>query len=68
MIPKISESATKIRAIIDEAISNGKISRKDYDNINHIASEDSMLDNQERVLIAHLNTLIYDRDVVFIKE
>jgi len=62
---KISESAQTIREMIDKAIVSGKITRSDYDKITHIATEDSNIDHQEKVLLAQLHSLIEDKSIKF---
>lgn len=68
MKPKnISKSAKEIRSMIDAAIDTGKISRDDYDKIINLTTEDNVIDEQERVILAHLNDLIYSKDIKITK-
>lgn len=60
---RVSKSAQEIRKLVDKAIKNGEITKDDYDKITHIASEDNEIDNQERVLLAHLNDMIFNKEI-----
>lgn len=65
---KVSKSAVKIRELIDKAIKTGKITRDEYDQITHIATEDSHIDSQEKVLLAQLHDLIEDKTIKIVRE
>lgn len=60
---RVSKSAQEIRKLIDKAIKKGEITKNDYDKITHLASEDNEIDNQERVLLAHLNDMIFNKEI-----
>ena len=64
---KISESAKKIRAIIEKAIDSHKITREDYDKIINLATHDSVLDPHEKTLLNQLNDMIEDGTIKFVK-
>ncbi|MDQ6977761.1 MAG: hypothetical protein Q9M75_06575 [Ghiorsea sp.] len=53
-----SSSATKLKAMIDEAISDEKITPDEREQIMMLADEDGMIDNQERALLAQLQDMI----------
>jgi hypothetical protein len=59
----VSESAGKIREMIEKAMDDHKITRKDYDLILHKASEDGFIDPQEQALLTQLHDMIEDRSV-----
>jgi len=53
-----SSSATKLKAMIDEAISDEKITPDEREQIMMLADEDGIIDNQERALLAQLQDMI----------
>ena len=67
-MPKVSDSSQKMRKILDRAIQEHEITRDDYDRFLTIASADGHFDTQERVLLANLNDLIYDRTIKIVSE
>ena len=54
----ISESAQRLKATIEKAIEDHKITRDEYDQIINIATEDGHIDPQERVLLQQLQEMI----------
>lgn len=64
---KISESAIRLRKMIEKAIENHKITRDDYDKIIHIATEDGHIDRHEQALLSQLQQMIEDKEVRFVK-
>ncbi|HBB90426.1 MAG TPA: hypothetical protein DC042_01545 [Bacteroidales bacterium] len=60
-----SESAHRLKEMINKAIEDHKITRDEYDQIIHIATEDGHIDPQERALLAQLQDMIEDRSVRF---
>jgi hypothetical protein len=64
---KISKSAQEMRELIDKAIKSGTITRDEYDRITHIATEDSNIDPQEKILLANLHDLIEDKTILIVK-
>lgn len=54
----VSSSATKLKAMIDEAIADEKITPDEREQIMMIADEDGIIDNQERALLAQLQEMI----------
>ena len=64
---KISESSETIREMIDKAIEKHEITKAEYDKILHLATDDSHIDPQERVLLSNLNELIYSKDIKIVE-
>ena len=58
-----SESAHKLRAMIDKAIDDHKITRSEMDMILHIATEDGHIDRHEQALLDQLQEMIEDKMV-----
>lgn len=54
----ISESAKRLKEMIELAIEDHKITRDEYDQIINIATEDGYIDSQERVLLQQLQEMI----------
>lgn len=62
---KISKSSIKMRQIIEKAIDEHYITHDDYNNLIHIATEDSTIDPHEKILFKHLQDMLEDRTVKF---
>ena len=62
----ISDSAIRLREMIEKAIEDHKITRDEYDKIINIASEDGIIDRHERALLSELQQMIEDRAVKFV--
>lgn len=60
---KISESAHRLREMIEKAIEDGKITRDEYDKIIHIATEDGVIDRHEKALLSELQQMFEDKVV-----
>ena len=60
---KISESAVKLRKMIDKAIEDHKLTRSEYDMIIHQATLDSHIDEHERALLNQLQEMIEDKSI-----
>jgi tellurite resistance protein len=58
-----SESAGRLREMIEKAIEDQRITRKEMDMIIHIATEDGHIDSQEQSLLEQLNDMIDHREV-----
>jgi tellurite resistance protein len=58
-----SESAGRLREMIEKAIEDHRITRKEMDMIIHIATEDGHIDPQEQSLLEQLNDMIDHREV-----
>ncbi len=61
----ISESAERLRQMIQKAIEDHYITPDEYDMIIHMATEDGHIDQQERALLKELQNLIEDNIVKF---
>ena len=64
----LSESAQRLRDMIVKAIDDHKITRDEYDQIIHIATEDGYVDAQEKALLAELQNMIEDKSVKIVAE
>ncbi len=62
-----SESANRLREKIKQAIEDHIITREEYDEIIHIATEDGHIDPQEQALLSELQNMIEDKSVRFAK-
>ena len=60
-----SESAQRLKKLIKKAIEDHEITRDEYDEIIHIATEDDHIDPQERALLRELQDMIEDKSVRF---
>lgn len=58
-----SESAGRLKIIIEKAIEDHKITRAEMDNILAIAAEDSHIDSQEQALLEQLHDMIQHKEV-----
>lgn len=65
MVEKVSDSADKLRQMIEAAIDDHIITREEYDRIIHIATEDGHVDKHEQALLGQLQTMIEDGSVRF---
>ena len=63
---KYSESAEKLRKMIEKAIDDHKITRDEMDTILHIASEDGHIDPHEQALLNQLQEMIENKTVKFV--
>lgn len=63
---KISESAGKLRKIIEKAIEDEKITRAEMDNIQRLVTEDGYIDPHERALLNQLQEMIENKTVKYI--
>lgn len=58
-----SESAKKLRIIIEKAIEDNKLTRSEYDMIIHQATKDGIIDSEEQALLSQLQDLIENKSV-----
>ncbi len=58
-----SESAHRLKEMINKAIEDHQITRDEYDQIIAIATEDGHIDSQERALLSELQDMIENRMV-----
>lgn len=63
---KLSSSADLLRKLIEKAIEDQKITRKEYDKILQMAYEDGHVDSQEQALLAQLQDMIENKMVKFV--
>ena len=61
-----SESADRLKAMIEKAIADHKITQAEMDNILAIATEDMHIDPQEQALLTQLRELIENGSVELI--
>ncbi|MBK8807304.1 MAG: hypothetical protein IPO21_11935 [Bacteroidales bacterium] len=58
-----SESAARLRVLIEKAIEDHKITREEYDQIIFTATEDGIIDSEEKALLSQLQDMIEDKSV-----
>lgn len=63
---KLSEGAKSLRAIIEKAMEDHKISKSEYDMIIHTATDDNHIDRQEMALLRELQEMIADKTIKLI--
>lgn len=66
MVEKVSDSSLEMRRMIENAIEDHKITRDEYDQIIHIATEDGFLDRHEQTLLKELQQMIDDKVIKFV--
>ena len=64
---KVSDSSLRLREKIEKAIEDERITRAEYDEILHIATEDGVIDKHEQALLKELQQMIEERVVRFVK-
>jgi hypothetical protein len=64
---KVSESANRLKKMIEKAIEDHQITRDEYDQILHIATEDGHIDRHEQSLLAQLQEMIENKMVKIVK-
>ena len=65
---KISDSASKLRLLIDKAIEDHQITRDEYDMILNMATEDANIDPHEKALLHEFHDMIYDKTIKFVSD
>lgn len=63
---KVSDSSIRLKAMIEKAIEDHKITRDEYDKIINIATEDGYIDQHEKALLSELQQMIEERQVKFV--
>jgi len=63
---RYSESAGRLRTMIEKAIDDHKITRAEMDTILNIASEDGHIDPHEQALLNQLQEMIENKTVKFV--
>lgn len=61
-----SESALRLRKMIEKAIDDQRITREEMDSIISIVAEDGQIDPHEQALLNQLQGMIEDKSVKFI--
>ena len=59
----LTKSGKNLEELIKKAIDDHEITNSEYEEIIHIANEDSVIDAHERVLLQELHDLIADKTV-----
>jgi hypothetical protein len=59
------KNGRKLADVIHRAISDSVITMAEYEEITHVASQDGIIDAQEKVLLKELNALIANKTVTF---
>ena len=60
-----SESSYRLQEMINRAIDDHKITRDEYDQIIHLATEDGHIDSQEKALLEQLQNMIENKEIRF---
>lgn len=63
---KASESAARLKEMIEKAIEDHLVTRAEFDAIMHIATEDGHIDTQEQALLEQLQDMIESKQVKII--
>jgi len=63
---KYSESAYRLKELINKAIEDHVITRDEYDEIINLATEDGVVDPHEQSLLSQLQDMIENRMVRFV--
>lgn len=59
----VSESAGRLKELIEKAIEDHLITRAEYDSIMHLVLEDNIIDPQEQALLNELQDMIENKTV-----
>lgn len=62
----LSESAGKLKDLIEKAIEDHLVTRAEYDSIMHLVLEDNVIDTQEQALLDQLQEMIENKTVKII--
>ncbi len=60
---KLSSGARNLRATIEKAMEDHKITKTEYDEIIHQATEDGHIDRQEQALLKELQDMIAEKSI-----
>jgi hypothetical protein len=63
----LSREANSLRKLIEKAINDQQITRDEYEQIVHMATEDGYIDPQERELLRQLREMIEDKTIKLVK-
>ena len=61
----VTKKGQKLADVIKEAIEDSVITMAEYEEINSVASEDGILDNNEKALLRELNDMIANKTITF---
>lgn len=61
----VTKKGQKLADVITKAIEDSVITINEYEEIMSVASEDGILDNQEKALLKELNALIANQTITF---
>ena len=64
----IKDQHDRLKEMIIKAIDDHQITREEYDQIQHIAAEDGIIDNHEKALLEQLQDMIDNKTVKFVAE
>lgn len=64
---ELSNSAEKLRKLIEKAIDDHIITRDEYDKIIQLATEDGYVDSQEQALLSELQEMIENKMVKLVR-
>ncbi|MFN8208641.1 MAG: hypothetical protein U0T82_14720 [Bacteroidales bacterium] len=59
----LSKHAARLKKMIDQAIEDHRLTRKEYEDIIHLAHEDGAVDHQEEALLRELQQMISDKTI-----
>ena len=62
---KVSDSATRLRVMIEKAIEDHIITTEEFDEILNLVHEDGHIDRHERALLSTLQEMIENKEVKF---
>ena len=62
----VSSSAERLKEMIIKAIEDHELTKDEYDTILHLATEDGIIDNQERALLQQLQEMIENKSVKWV--
>lgn len=63
-----SQSARKLKEIIEKAIEDHKITNDEFDLIINTATADGHIDNEEKALLSELQLMINDGTIKFVRK
>lgn len=63
-----NSDSEKLKELIIKAIEDLEITREEYDLILHAATEDGIIDDQEKALLTQLNDMIENKMIKFVSK
>ena len=61
----VTKKGQALAEVIKKAIDDSVITMAEYEEINSVASEDGILDNNEKALLRELNDMIANKTITF---